>query len=311
VARRNWRDGVRRVIEGLRGAGAADLVVSVQTPGIVAGLPRLGSDLTAYLVVDDYAGLAPRRDRGRVERSHRRFLRQADLVWAISEPLLEAARRLRPDVLPTTTGVDHAAFAQAADRPAAPLITALPSPRIGMVGNLNDRIDWDLLEGVARARPDWSLVVVGPLHLAGRATEQAVARLRALSNVHLLPGVAPHELPSVVAGFDVGLVLYRPGEGTLGINPLKLYQYLAAGKPVVATPLPVFARFADVVRTAASAPEMLRAIEAALTATAPGTTAVEALRRRALPFDWEAIASERLGVMHQALVARGSRAPSP
>jgi UDP-galactopyranose mutase len=307
IARRNWSHGVRAQVAALRSGGATDVVLSVQTPGTVPTLAGLGADLTSYLIVDDYAGLAPAGERAGVERAHQRLLRDADLVWAVSTPLLEAARRVRPDARPTSTGVDHAAFADAAARSAAPAVAALPRPRIGMAGNLNDRIDWELLEGIARARRDWSLVIVGPLHRAGAATARGVERLRRLANAHLLPGVAPGDLPGVIAGFDVGLVIYRPGEGTLGINPLKLYQYLAAGKPVVATPLPVFAQFADVVRIAADTPALVRAIDAALAQDAADPHAAEARRRRALPFDWDAIAVARLEVMQAALAGGWNR----
>lgn len=301
VVRRNWRIGLRGLVQRLRSEGVGPIVLIVQTPGLVDRLGGVGADLTAYLIVDDYAGLAPEAESARVARLHEACLRDADLVWAISEPLLEAARRLRPDILPTTTGVDQAAFESASRLPAAPSVAALPSPRVGMAGNLNDRIDWDLLEALARARPGWSFAVVGPLYLAGAATEAAVERLRALPNVRFTGGVAPEDLPAMIAGFDVGLVLYRPGAGTLGINPLKLYQYLAAGKPVVATPLPVFAGLADVVRTAADAPAMLPAIEAALAEAAADPGGADRRRRRARAFDWEVIAADRHAALERAL----------
>lgn len=304
VARRNWRLGLRALVRRLRAEGEGAIVLIVQTPGLVDRFGAVGADLTAYLVVDDYAGLAPAADRARVARRHEDCLRDADLVWAISAPLLAAVRRLRSDALPTTTGVDQAAFESASRLPAAPSVAALPPPRIGMAGNLNDRIDWDLFEALARARPGWSFAVVGPLYLAGGATEAAVGRLRALPNVRFTGGVAPDALPAMIAGFDVGLVLYRPGAGTLGINPLKLYQYLAAGKPVVATPLPVFAGLADVVRTAADAPAMLPAIEAALAEAAADPGGADRRRRRARAFDWDVVAADRHAALERALAGR-------
>jgi len=303
ASRWNWWLATRSVLKGLARRGLRDRVLIVQVPRQLPTLRGLDADLTAYLVVDGYVGLASMREKAAVARAHRRMVREADLVWTISDPLREEAGRHRPDIHLTTTGVDYAAFAAAAAAPPSPEMAAVPAPRIGMVGNLNDRVDWDLAEALASARPAWSFVFVGPLYRASRVTHDAVARLRAHPNVWFLPEVTPEDLPRSIAGLDVGLVLYRPGEGTLGINPLKLYQYLACGRPVVATPLPAFDAFRDVVRVGTVPGEFVAAIEAEL--AAPDAERLrDKRRRRSLPFDWEQVARDRLALLETRLAAR-------
>jgi glycosyltransferase involved in cell wall biosynthesis len=204
-------------------------------------------------------------------------------------------------------GVDHDAFASAASAPPPPSMATIAGPRVGSVGNLNDRVDWTLVEGIARSRPGWNVVLVGPIYQAGPRTLEALPRLRLLPNVHLLPEVPPGDLPGMVAHLDVGLIIYAPGPGTLAINPLKLYQYLAAGRAVVSTPLPSVEEFRGTVAIARTVEEFVAAIEAAL---APPEAAPAAARaRRVLEFDWEQVAALRLELLHDALRARGRPAP--
>lgn len=301
VAQWNWWLGLRALLRRLRAGSRAPLILILQTPCLLPTLRGLDADLRAYLVVDDYVGLAPDASGARrIAASHERSLREADVVWAISETLAGAIRPLRADVRLTATGVDHARFAAARGRPAHPLVARTSSPRIGLLGVLNDRIDWELIESVARRRPDWRFLLVGAVRHAGPETAPALERLRHLGNVTLLGEVREDEIPACIAGFDVGLIAYRRGRGTLGINPLKLYQYLAVGKPVVATPLPTVVDFGDVVRLAGDTDAFERAIEASLKETGEAD-AVERRQRRAAASDWSAIAADRIATLTDRL----------
>jgi len=230
--------------------------------------------------------------------------READLALAISEPLAEELKRHRVVAHLTTTGVDFAHFARAADGPESPALAALPRPRVGLIGNLNERIDWPLIEAIARRRPDWQLVLVGPVYQAGEATMAALATLGRLPNVHRLPAVTEAAIGSCAIGLDVCLIAYRLGAGTRGINPLKLYQYLAVGRPVVATPLPSLESFRDVIAIGRTAAEFESRIDQALAA---GGDASDRARRqdRARAFDWDRIAENRLALFQDSLRVRG------
>ncbi|HUD71903.1 MAG TPA: glycosyltransferase, partial [Dongiaceae bacterium] len=293
----NWWLGLRALLRWLRPRTTAPVVLSLQTPCLLPTFRGLGADLRVYQVIDDYVGLAPDPFMAhRVARSHARSLREADVVWAISETLADAVRPLRADVRLTTTGVDHARFAAARGGPPNPEVGRVGSPRIGLVGVLNDRVDWNLLEAIARRRADWHLVLVGPVRHAGPETGPALDRLLRLGNVVRIGEVEEDQLPACIAGFDVCLVAYRTGPGTLGINPLKLYQYLAVGKPVVATPLPVAMEFGDLVRVARTVDQFEAAIAASLL-DGEAAAMVAARQRRAHACDWGAIATDRAAIL--------------
>src|SRR5262249_17362997 len=120
----------------------------------------------------------------------------------------------------------------------------------------------ELVAHVARARPAWSIALIGQ-QLAD------VSAVHGLPNVHLLGQKRHDELPAYCKGFDVGLIPYRIGQRRRYGNPLKLREDLAAGLPVVSTPVPEVARYAEHARVAANADDFVRAIERALAETSP------------------------------------------
>jgi glycosyltransferase involved in cell wall biosynthesis len=129
--------------------------------------------------------------------------------------------------------VDHDQFARALDvSTVVPAdLAALPGPVLGFYGAIQDWLDFDLIEFLARRHPEWSIALIGP-------TLTDVMRLRALPNVHFL-GRKPHaELPAYCRGLSVGLIPHKVNDLTLNMNPIKLREYLSAGIPVVSVPLP-------------------------------------------------------------------------
>jgi hypothetical protein len=297
VNRWNWWLAARAALRALARSGSGRTILVTQTPDLLPTLSGLPADAKVYLVIDDYVGLArdPASAR-RVALAHRRMAREADVALAISRPLVDELRYYRDVVHETTTGVDFARFAVATDGPVWPAIAAVPQPRVGLIGNLNERIDWPLIEGIARRRPDWQIVLVGPVYQAGQETIDALSALRRLGNVHRVPAVAEGAIGACAAGLDVCLIAYRPGAGTNGINPLKLYQYLAVGRPVVATPLPALESFHDVIAIGRTEPEFESCIAQAL-ARGPDASAQARRQDRARAFDWDRIAESRLALL--------------
>ena len=170
---------------------------------------------------------------------------------------LNAATHLVPN------GADFDHFARAADPSiAAAEITHLNRPVLGFAGNfLSSKVDFDLLDEVARARREWSLLLIGP---ETRDTAHALERLGRLPNVHWI-GPKPYaDLPRYVAAFDVGLIPYLSNPYTRSCFPLKLYEYLAAGKPVVASGVPELAGMEPDVQLVAGHERVIGAIEEAL-----------------------------------------------
>jgi glycosyltransferase involved in cell wall biosynthesis len=139
-------------------------------------------------------------------------------------------------------------------------LAALPAPRIGFYGNLYDWIDFELLEQLATARPQWSFVMIGPEYCD-------VSRLRATGNIHFLGRREPSELPAYCKGFDAGLIPYKLADPRMeSVNPVKLRELLAAGVPVVAADIPEVRGISDYVKTARTKEEFLAALETVLSA---------------------------------------------
>ena len=165
------------------------------------------------------------------------LLDRADLVFTGGESLYEAKRRRHPRVHLFPSSVDRAHFAQARMPLADPADQAdLPHPRVGFFGVIDERMDLDLLAGLARLRPDWHQILVGPV------VKIDPASLPTASNIHYLGMKSYDELPAYLAGWDVAYLPFARNDATRFISPTKTPEYLAAGRPVVSTSI------ADVVR---------------------------------------------------------------
>jgi glycosyltransferase involved in cell wall biosynthesis len=131
---------------------------------------------------------------------------------------------------------------------------------VGVVGVHDERLDVAALETIARGDPSWQVVLVGPIQ-PGDVDEE---RLRALPNIHLLGGKSVSQLPGYLKGLDVALIPYRLNELSRNIFPLKLFEYLAAGLPVVSSALPELEPYRGTIGLATSGEEYVGLVREAL-----------------------------------------------
>ena len=173
-----------------------------------------------------------------IETQERELLARVDLVFVHSDGLrqLYASQTRRPIKL-VPSAADVSLFQST--KLVHPDIAGLPKPRLGLSGTLDARVDVALLEELMSRKPGWSLVLIGP----ARPRRIDLTGLLALPNVYDLGKRPFAELPSLLNGMDVLLIPYRRSELTEFISPLKLYEYLANGAPIVGTPLPKRSRW--------------------------------------------------------------------
>jgi glycosyltransferase involved in cell wall biosynthesis len=207
-------------------------------------------------------------DAASFSASEARFAASADFVFASSVPLAERLGQVSSHVATMTNVADTELFSRALNGGAVdPAIEQLPAPRIVFTGAIvTTKLDFDLLVALARARPEWSFALVGPI---GPGDPNAdVSALRREPNMHLLGKRRYQDLPDVLRGADAALIPYALNELTSSIFPMKVYEYLAAGLPVVATPLPSLDGVEGVV-TAADAEAAAARLDELLAADGP------------------------------------------
>ena len=158
------------------------------------------------------------------------LLARADLVLTGGQSLYEAKRHRHPRVYPFPSSVDVAHFARARHAQPDPADQqGIPRPRLGFFGVIDERCDVELLRGVAAARPDWHVVLLGPV------VKIDPAILPRGANLHYLGPKSYDELPRYLSGWDVALLPFARNDATRFISPTKTPEYLAAGCPVVST----------------------------------------------------------------------------
>jgi glycosyltransferase involved in cell wall biosynthesis len=219
------------------------------------------SSLTVYDCMDElsaFRGAPPA-----LQELERELFARADLVFTGGRSLYEAKRHMNPNVhlFPSSVDVPHFSQARAESRIDPPDQAGIPGPRLGFFGVIDERIDLDLLREVASARPNWQLVMLGPV------VKIDPGSLPRLPNIHYLGHKAYDLLPRYLGGWNVAVMPFALNESTRFISPTKTLEYLAGGVPVVSTPIAdVVIPYAErgLVRVSIDAPSFLGAVEQTL-----------------------------------------------
>jgi glycosyltransferase involved in cell wall biosynthesis len=213
-------------------------------------------------VVDDHRswpGISD-EEKTRLSENYRETLALADFAFSNCEPVQRAMQEYYPGIRMVPNGCDSTPpTVQPKNSPAFDAFRAWPGKTIGYIGNLESKLDVDLLDRLARELPECQLALIGSSH-----TNDDVLRLKSHANV-CMPGVVPYdEAGAWVSRFDVGLVPHLRTELTQSMNPLKVFVYLAFGVPVVSTDIDNVDRDTDLVRIAGNHDQFIAAVKAAL-----------------------------------------------
>jgi len=272
------------------------------TPMAMAFTQHLKPLATVYDCMDElsaFKGASPVLKEYEAE-----LFRRADLVFTGGQSLYEAKRNQHANVYAFPSSVDVPHFAAARNITSEPEDQAnIPHPRLGFYGVIDERMDIELIDRIACARPDWHLVMIGPV------VKIDPADLPRRDNIHYLGGKDYKELPSYLAGWDLAMLPFARNESTRFISPTKTPEYLSAGKPVVSTSIRDVVRpygQEKLVRIADNAEEFVAAAEAAMkedTKESGWLSRVDAFLEQT---SWDRTWGSMLQLIESAMGAKGS-----
>ncbi len=207
-----------------------DFVLWFYTPMAMSFAAHLEPKAVVYDCMDELSGFkfAP---PALIENESKLF-KKADLVFTGGQSLYEAKKDKHKSVHAFPSSIDTEHFRQARNITDEPIDQKqISHPRLGYCGVIDERLDTNLLAEIANLRPDWQFIMIGPVV---KISDEDLPRR---ANIHYLGGKNYQELPAYMAGWDVALMPFALNESTRFISPTKTPEYLAAGKPVVSTPI--------------------------------------------------------------------------
>lgn len=249
-----------------------DTVLFIWHPRYADLVGEFGEALSCYYVDDEFSSYVGQTDQERkqVLEQEDKLLREVDVVFANGPALLAAKNKYNNAIsVPMSADFDLFSRGHLESTPIPADLEKIPRPRIGHIGNINDKIDFALVKLLATTRPNWSFVLVGPVNVRSAENRVLVQALKGMPNVFFL-GTKPREqLPNYIKGLDVCIMSYRTDGWAHYIYPLKLHEYLASGKPIIGSSLMSLKDFTNVIWVADTPEEWLRGLEQAINENNP------------------------------------------
>lgn len=246
----------------LKNKEADDLLFWYYTPMMLSFSGHYNAGLTVYDCMDELSAF--KNAPVELKKYEQDLINKADVVFTGGHSLYKAKKDCHSNIFPFPSSIDKKHFEQARTITQQPCDQAnIPGPRFGFYGVIDERFDIELIRNVAAARPDWHFVLLGPVVKIDPAT------LPQAENIHYLGGKSYNELPNYLAGWDVAIIPFAINESTKYISPTKTPEYLAAGKPVISTPIQdVISPYGEtgLVEIAADAETFIKAAEKLLVA---------------------------------------------
>jgi UDP-galactopyranose mutase len=200
------------------------------TPMALPFTAHLNPELVIYDCMDELSAFkfAP----ADISERENQLFEKADIVFTGGHSIYEHKKNAHHNIYPFPSSIDKHHFGKAKKLKTEPEDQQhIPHPRFGFFGVIDERFDIELIDAVAQAKPDWHFVLLGPV------VKIDPASLPKYDNVHYLGGKSYDELPAYIAGWDIAMIPFAMNESTRFISPTKTPEYLAAGKPVISTPI--------------------------------------------------------------------------
>ena len=254
---------VYRIKGLLRRMGIKKTILYIWRPEYGSYINEFKHELLLYDIRDEYSFSDTVQPISKEEES---ILRNADVTFICSKKLIERKASLCKEYYFVPNGVDYTLYRDVIENDKLkPLeLINIPEPKIGYVGQIKKQIDLDLILHIAKKRKDWSIVLVGPINKNHVEIKEKIHKLKNEKNVYFIGSKKPDELPAYIANMDVCLMCYKKNSYTEQIYPLKLHEYLACGKPIIATNLESLKEFKEVLNFAEEPDDWIKKIDMAL-----------------------------------------------
>lgn len=287
------------LLKMIRRLGIHEYVLWAHAPLYAQLVRYLSPSAILYDCTDDYSTLEPTHAEA-IREGDKYLLQRAGVVTTVSRALYEQKAAYHGHVHMLPNAVDTRHFTPYRDHPMpTDLAALLPATLVAYVGHVNQRINRHLVETLADSRPDLQLVFLGPVHAS-------VAAMVEKRNIHLLGRKDYRELPAYLAHVDVCVIPHEINAVTGYMNPIKAYEYLAMGKPVVATPVPGLEELTDGLIIARDSGTFSSAIDLALERR--GGEQAEALRRLVSAHTWDSRVERAWELLQGCLASRAGAA---
>lgn len=248
----------QQIKKGLKKFSNKRLILWLSIPTAVDMLGKLDETLSIYYCCDEFPEY-PGVSKKTIIEMEKELLLKADLVIVTSKKLYEAKKYFNKNTFIVTHGVDFEHFNRDnyVNSPTPENLERIKRPIIGYYGLIADWVDTEPFEYIAKNKPEWSLVLIGESMLD-------LSFLKKYSNIHLLGPINYQELPQYSVNFDVTLMPFKTSELTSFVNPLKMFELMASGLPIVSTYLPELDKYNKIIRLATSKEEFLEKVSECL-----------------------------------------------
>lgn len=283
--------------------GFKNYILWFYTPKSSYLMGRLNEKFIVYDIMDEHSKFngAPKD----IDETERRLIEGCNVVFTGTNRLLEEKREFSSNSHFFPCGVDYSHFAKAqnGNPPCPPLerggaggfeMADISSPILGYVGAVDDRLDYDLIRRMAELHPDWSIVFIGPFVGVRRDD------LPDMKNIFYLGGKKYEELPAYMKKIGVCIMPFKKNPLTEKINPTKALEYMAAGKPIVSTPIPDMVEFySHIIKIAHDTDTFIRLIEKEI--ESPDLRGISQGIKLAEERTWEKVAEGMYGIIQPSL----------
>lgn len=292
------------------GFRASERVAWITDPRMFNYFAVAQETVRVYECIDQQrAGVSGQRAKQEIERLEEKVCTQADVVFCTALGLYEEKKQFNPNTYFVPNAADTKLLSRAQDPQTAiaEYMQRLSHPIIGCLGTIHEHTDIALMKYVAEARPEWTIVMIGPEQQKSFSRSALFTSFRQLPNVRLTGWVEREELPGYCKAFDVCVIPYRmDSEFNCYVNPEKLHEYTAMGKPVVSMDIPEVRSYRHIIKIAQTPAEFVQCIDQALAEDNP--VRIQERLRLAQENSWTRRAEQHLAIIEHMLAVK-RRAP--